>query len=76
MWKRYFGECYETESIFLRGKKKDRKHFPGRKKNISKITGTKMNDFCEEQQLANFCETVSYTLKVYTRNSSLGTKYE
>lgn len=35
-----------------------------------------MNDFCEEQQLANFCETVSYTLKVYTRNSSLGTKYE
>lgn len=26
-----------------------------------------MNDLCEEQQLANFCETISYTLKVYTR---------
>ena len=54
------------ESIFL-GEKKDREHFPGRKKNTSTITETKMNDLCKEQELANFCETVSYTLKVYSR---------
>lgn len=63
------------ESIFL-GEKRIRNTFQAERKTWAKLQRPKwILDMCEEQQLANFCVTVSYSLKVYSR-TTLGPKYE
>lgn len=60
------GESYEIEGIFP-GEKGEETLSSQKEKHEQNDTETKMNDLCEEQQLANFCKIMSCILKVYSR---------